>query len=316
MTPQVSVLLPVKNGDAYLAAAIASIRAQSMANFELVIVDDASTDATPAILAAAAAADARLRVLHNDGSGLVAALNCGLRHLAPQTAFVARMDADDIAEPQRLELQLAAFTSQPQLALVGTACRLIDAQGNDCGLRRYPAEPAEIRATLPLSCCIAHPTVMLRRAALDSLEPYRPSFLHAEDYDLWLRLAERYDCRNLPEPLLRYRVHGAQISARETEQRILSALAAQVLAVHRQTHGSEPPLPARADRSLLQAAGWSEQRIAEAVARRAIGAAYDAIAQGRPRDARLASRLAWREPAAPLRAQLRALAVWAQSFVA
>ncbi len=315
--PLVSVLLPVKNGAAYLAAALDSLRGQSFRDFELLVIDDASTDATPTILAAAAQADPRLRLLANPGNGLVAALNFGLRQLAPSSAYIARMDADDVAEPQRLERQLTAFTNRPQLALVGTACRLIDAEGRDSGLRLYPEEPAALRAALAKSCCIAHPSVMLRRAALATLEPYRPCFLHAEDYDLWLRLAERYDCCNLPEPLLRYRLHGGQISAQHTEQRILSALAAQALATYRRTQaGAEPVLPARADRALLQAAGWTPKQIAEAIARRAMGAAYDAMAQRRPRDARHALRVALDEPRAPWRARLRALLAWVQSYAA
>lgn len=313
--PLISVLLPVKNGAVYLAAALESIGVQSFRNFELLVIDDASTDSTAAIIQTAAQADPRIRPLRNSGNGLVAALNCGLQQIAPSSDFIARMDADDIAEPQRLELQLAAFADRPLLALVGTACRLIDDAGLDCGLRYYPEEPAAIRAALPRSCCIAHPTVMLRRSALAALEPYRPCFLHAEDYDLWLRLTERYDCCNLPEPLLRYRLHDGQISTQYTEQRIISALAAQALAAYRQTHaGAEPALPACADRPLLRATGLTPGQIAEAIARRAIGAAYDAMTQRRPQDAREALRLALHESQAPLRTRLRACLAWAQSY--
>jgi glycosyltransferase involved in cell wall biosynthesis len=224
-TPLVTVLLPVRDGAPFLDAALASIRAQTLAELEILVVDDGSRDATPVLLARHAAEDARLRVLTRGASGLVAALNLGLAEA--RAPLVARMDADDVAAPARLERQAREFHARPALAVLGTACRLTDASGMVRGVMRFPEAPDAVRAALSHANCVAHPSVMLRRDAARAAGGYRAAFVMAEDYDLWLRLSRRHEVANLPEALLDYREHPAQASRVAVAQRILSELAAR-----------------------------------------------------------------------------------------
>src|SRR3954468_16236127 len=130
--PLVSVVLPVRDGAAFVADAVNSILVQTLRDFELLVIDDGSPDATPAILAQLAASDARLRVVTQSGLGLVAALNRGLSEA--RSRYVARMDADDLAAPERLASQCARLEMHPDVAALGSACRVIDRNGK---LLRY-----------------------------------------------------------------------------------------------------------------------------------------------------------------------------------
>ncbi|MDO9356848.1 MAG: glycosyltransferase, partial [Solirubrobacteraceae bacterium] len=159
-----------------------------------------------------AVADPRLRVLANRGAGLVDALSTGLA--ATAAPLVARMDADDIALPSRLERQIAFLDANPGVALVGAQVAHMDAGGRPTGhVSSFPTAPARIaEALMTRGCVLRHPTVMARRPALDAVGAYRRVVEGAEDYDLWLRLSERAALANLPDVLLRYRIHDAQVS--------------------------------------------------------------------------------------------------------
>ena len=228
--PLVSVVMPVRNAARFLEEAAESVLAQGLADLELIAVDDGSSDETPAVLRALAARDPRLKILTTPAAGIVPALQAGIA--AAKGEFVARMDADDIAATERLERQVAALRADPSLALIGSAITLIDEAGHKLREVSYPASPAEIRLALPSRNCFAHPTVLMRRDALLAVGGYRSAFALCEDYDLWLRLAERFDLANLPEPLLRYRLHPGQSSWTRLEQRIVSELAAASCAAH------------------------------------------------------------------------------------
>ena len=210
LPPRLGIVLPVRNGAAFLRDALDSLFGQTFADFELVVVDDGSTDATPKILGAFA--DPRLRVLANRGAGLVDALSTGLA--ATAAPLVARMDADDIALPSRLERQIAFLDANPGVALVGAQVAHMDAGGRPTGhVSSFPTAPARIaEALMTRGCVLRHPTVMARRPALDAVGAYRRVVEGAEDYDLWLRLSERAALANLPDVLLRYRIHDAQVS--------------------------------------------------------------------------------------------------------
>jgi hypothetical protein len=211
--PRVSVILPARDGGVYLADAVASILDQSFADLELLVIDDGSRDGTVAALAPLAARDARLRLLDNPGAGLVAALNYGLAQARAE--LFARMDADDVARPERLARQVAFLDASPEVALVGAQVAFIDAAGAPTGERsHFPTAPEAVAAALTTrGCVIRHPTIVARKAALIAAGGYRPACERAEDYDLWLRLSERARLANLPEILLAYRVHGGQTSA-------------------------------------------------------------------------------------------------------
>ena len=206
--PRVSVVMPVRNGGAYLRLAVDSVLAQTCADFELLIIDDRSTDG--AIEGLAALGDPRVRVLANQGAGLVAALNTGLA--AARSPLIARLDADDIAMPERFARQVAHLDANPDVAVLGSSVILIDAAGIEGLTVAYPTSPANIRALPPHVHFMAHPTVMMRADVVRAVGGYRALFAAAEDADLWLRIGDRHDLANLAEPLVKYRAHAGQHS--------------------------------------------------------------------------------------------------------
>ncbi len=190
--PKVSILLPVRNEERFLPAALASIVRQTFSSWELVAVDDNSSDATPAILAEAALADRRVRVIRSPGRGLLPALNAGLA--ACRAALVARMDGDDISHPRRLEMQTALLDADPAIGLVACGCRSFPRHGLGTGMLAYEAwqnglvSHEEIIRDMFVESPFVHPSVMFRKDAVLTAGGYR-QVEWAEDYDLWLRLA-------------------------------------------------------------------------------------------------------------------------------
>jgi glycosyltransferase involved in cell wall biosynthesis len=197
-TPRVSVVLPVRDGAAHVAAAVESILGQTLADLELLVVDDGSTDATPAVLAGVR--DARCRVLTVAAAGTAAALNHGIAHA--RGPLIARMDADDVALPERLARQLAFLERHADVGVLGTGWREQGPGGDVVEVAPPPADDAAIRRVLPRRNPMAHPTVVMRRAAGDAVGWYDARLPVVQDYDLWLRLASRTRFANLPEPLL------------------------------------------------------------------------------------------------------------------
>jgi hypothetical protein len=267
--------MSVRDGERFLSEAVESILDQTMRDFELIVVDDASTDRSAEILASHARRDPRLRVLRVDASaGLAGALNLGCE--VARGTLVARMDADDVAAPDRLERQVAFLGEHGQVAVVGGAATLIAETGVPHEVRRPPLDDARIRATLRRRNCMIHPTVTMRRDVLCDTGGYRAAFVNAEDYDLWLRLAERHRFANLPDAVLRYRVHRGQASFQGLEQQVLSTLAAQVAARRRRAGDDDaavaacPPTPA-----VLAALGVTEEVLREGLAMTALDRAAD-----------------------------------------
>ena len=190
--PAVSILLPVRNEERHLPAALASLFAQELPEWELVVVADGSTDATAEILAAAARRDHRIRLLSNPGRGLVAALNAGLA--ACRAPLVARMDGDDICHPRRLAVQAALLAARPEVGLVACSFRHFPRHQLRIGMLAYEAwqnslaSHGAILRDLYVESPFVHPSVMFRREAVAAVGGYR-QMGWAEDYDLWLRLA-------------------------------------------------------------------------------------------------------------------------------
>lgn len=242
--PLVSVILPVRDGLPYLPAAVNSILDQTYENFELLAIDDGSIDETRQWLAARSFQDDRLRVLDNQGTGLVDALNYGISQA--QGAYIARMDADDIAMPRRFERQVKFLEANPLIAVLGTQVLPIDAKGDPAGrATAFPTDPATIaNALLEKGCVFRHPTIMARREALQSVGGYRADLAYAEDFDLWLRMAERFKLANLPDVTLFYRSHPQSISnARQLEQQLAHSLA--LLSAQRRRRGLSDPIESR-----------------------------------------------------------------------
>ena len=215
VAPLVTVLLAVHDGERYLGAAVASALGQTSSDLELLVVDDASTDRTPEILADVA--DARLRVIRNDERlGLAGSLNRGLDEARGE--YIARLDADDVALPRRLEHQLARLRSSPRVGVLGSAVLEID-DGNRVGrLHQMPTGAGAVRWAALFSSPFFHPSVFVDRDLLERNGlRYDTSFEESEDYELWSRLLDVADGDNLPDPLVLYRVHAAQASQRRRE---------------------------------------------------------------------------------------------------
>jgi glycosyltransferase involved in cell wall biosynthesis len=206
--PAVTVLMPVRDGARFLDEALDSVFAQTFEDFELLVVDDGSTDSTPDLLARRQ--DPRLRVVPAAGRGLVAALQQGLT--ATHRPYVARMDADDVSEPQRLERQVGIAQERPRAALVGSWVTVIDESGRTLRSDVLPTRHTDLARRLLLRNSFAHGSVLLRREAIEDVGGYRDDYGANEDYDLWRRLARSWELACVPEPLYRYRVHGAAVT--------------------------------------------------------------------------------------------------------
>ena len=220
-SPAISVVLPVYNAEAYVREAVESILAQSFTNFELIVIDDGSTDGSGAILRDLAARDTRIVLLERPNDGLISALNEGIERA--RADLIARMDADDVAMPERFALQHDRMVHEPELAVLGSLTRLIDEAGNVTELGGYSLTPERIARYLrERGCPVAHPTVMMRRNAVLEAGGYRKPFTYAQDYDLWLRISDLgYRIANLPQPLLNYRIHDANNSVVHWEKQAL-----------------------------------------------------------------------------------------------
>ena len=212
--PLVSVLLAVRDGAAYLREAVASVLFQSLQDLELVVVDDASTDATAEVLASFE--DPRLTVLRNEEQqGLARSLNLALDRV--QGDWVARLDADDVALPLRLETQLQRARADG-LAIVGSSILELDAVGSPGRFHPMPRTPHEVRWHGLFSSPFFHPSVLVDRRLLERHElRYDVEYTESEDYDLWMRLLRHAEGANTAEPLVLYRVHERQATKRRRE---------------------------------------------------------------------------------------------------
>lgn len=254
--PAVSVIMPVYNAAAHLAEALDSLLAQTFADFELIALDDGSTDATGALLAAYAAREPRLRVVHGPSNcGVVAQLNQAI-DLA-RGRYIARMDGDDICLPGRLARQVALLDTRPQVAVCGSWVQIFgDAPTH---IRRYPADDAAIRCELLFRNVLAHPATMLRGELLRRHNlRYDRDFAHAEDYELWMRLAAHGGLANIPEVLLRYRMHAGQVGQQQRAAQV--ATAARVRLGQLRALGLEPTLAEQATHELISTARFEPAR--------------------------------------------------------
>ena len=215
---KVSVLLPVYNGALTLVQAIESILSQDLSEFELLIIDDFSTDNSATVIQQYMEKDPRVKpIFHDVNIGLAKTLNEGL-NLA-KSDYVARMDQDDESLPNRLSVQLNYLINHPEVTIVGSFVYHMGAKQEFDRLVELPIYVDEIKKTLEKYNCMYHPSVMLRREKILEIGGYRSEFKNAEDYDLWLRVSRLYPLANIPEPLLRYRfsVSGMTLS-RKWEQ--------------------------------------------------------------------------------------------------
>jgi glycosyltransferase involved in cell wall biosynthesis len=208
--PVVTVLMPVYNASGFVLEAVKSILTQSFTDFELLIIDDGSTDSSMAELAGIA--DPRVRLEKNEKNlGLIATLNRGLE--LARGEFVARMDADDLSLPTRLEKQVTFLREHPEIGVCGTATETFGFGSPQ--INTYLQTHEQLTTLLVFNSCLSHPSIMFRKSIADLR--YDADFKHAEDYELWTRLMTQTRFVSLPEVLLKYRIHAAQVTSKQRD---------------------------------------------------------------------------------------------------
>lgn len=205
VAPAISVVLAVRNGARDLPAALRSVLEPPSPDLEVVVVDDGSVDGTAGVIEEWRARDPRVRLVRLPTVGLARALNAGIA--AARGRYIARQDADDESVPGRLAAQLAHLEAHPRVLAVGASADVIDDHGRVVGRLSAPVGAAAVREGLwRLRSTPVHGAMMLRREALLVAGGYRDAFQAGQDYDLWLRLAERGDLDNLPGVWYRWRL--------------------------------------------------------------------------------------------------------------
>lgn len=207
----IDVLLTVYNGERFIAQTLDSVLAQTFTDWRLIVVDDLSTDRTAEIVEAYVARDPRILLVKGEHKGIAAAANIGLMHVT--APLVARLDGDDIALPERLQVQLDYLQQHPDVLAVGSDVMLIDEHNKPLRRRKAPTGWEHIREILKTRNCMCHPSATIRTEALRRIGGYRDKFKNSLDYDLWLRISEIGKIENISQDLLLYRRHASQVSA-------------------------------------------------------------------------------------------------------
>lgn len=222
MNPQLSVILPVYNAERFLQEAIMTVLGQTFSNFELLVINDGSSDGSLSLIQGIH--DPRIRVLSSPQNfGLVHALNWGVAEARGH--WIARMDADDICHPERFERQLDYLNRHPSIDVLGTSAREIDEQGNVLRPLKRPAEHQYIACEMLFRCVMIHPTVMGRAEVFKRI-PYRPG--PAEDYRIWIEMLENgVQFANMSEPMLDYRIHGSNATKTHLDEHLNGMQVAQ-----------------------------------------------------------------------------------------
>lgn len=272
--PLVSVVLSAHNAAAFVDEAIGSILDQSHGHLELIAVDDASTDQTAARLHAAEGRDRRVRVLRNERRlGLAASLNRALAEVRGE--LIARMDADDVALPDRLARQVSAFQADPGLVLLGSNVEHIDREGGHLDRTELPLDDWTIRCVAMGLNPFAHPTVVMRTAALRTEEVvYDTGFETTQDWELWTRMMAHGRVANIARPLVRQRLHAASTSATRRASQADNSLRVQERYVRRFLG---PGAWDRARFSRMNTVFYGDRREADAAGEDRVAACQDAL---------------------------------------
>jgi hypothetical protein len=243
--PVVSVVMVACNVERFLAEAIESILAQTFSDFEFIIVDYGSTDGSKTIISGLAAKDTRIKLHEIPNCSLPEARNAGC--FLAQGKYIAILDADNISLPGRLKWEVEFMEEHPKVGVVGGMTEAIDATGASLpgsglpyGAAPRPLENREIQSALLSDCVIWHNSVLMRREAFAAVGGYRTICRQAEDYDLWLRIAERFEMANLKQAVFKYRYHPYQLSVRRRAQQTLCFLAVMTSAAYRRNGQPDP----------------------------------------------------------------------------
>jgi glycosyltransferase involved in cell wall biosynthesis len=247
--PDVSILMPVHNGERFLAQALDSLLGQTFPALEIIIVDDGSTDATIEIARSFAAKDARVRVFsHPVNRGAPSARNTALRNVSPTSLYVMNHDCDDVSLPGMVERLVTSLEQSPALAATGCFCDYIDENGRPMGRVLLEWRPALIRATFADLNSMVNSATLVRRAVVEEIGPFDESIGTCDDYDFWARAILRgHVLANIPEVLHLIRLHGSSIGAKQAG--VMSDQARQVSA--RYGKGMEQGVMARVLACLL-----------------------------------------------------------------
>ena len=267
--PLVSVVMVIRDVERFLPEAIESILHQTLRDFEFIIVDFGSTDKSKDIVASYAANDSRVKLSEIFPCSYIEAkiAACSL----PKGRYIAIQDADDVSLPDRLQAEIDFLEKRPEIGLLGGAVQWIDSQGNFLtSVDDYPTEDTEIRLELRVRNTFWHPTVLILREAFVRVGGYRAAFTQSDDYDLWLRISEHYECANLGRKVLNYRIHPHQLSFRKRKDQILCALAAQAAASLRK-EGKLDPLNSAKE---ITPALLAEMGVSEAVQKKSLASGY------------------------------------------
>jgi len=225
--PTISVLMAVYNGQEYLRAAIDSILTQTFTDFEFIIIDDGSTDQSLSILKEYQANDKRIKLVSRPNKGLTKSLNEGIA--LAKGLYIARMDSDDVALPERFAVQSKFMQANPDVACVGGQYELIDDAGRYLTTMSVPLDDKKLQElALDGYTSICHPCAMMLRSSVEKAGGYCEDFLTTQDLDLWLRLGEIGKLANVPETILKYRLHPESVSEKKAmNQQAMIQMAAE-----------------------------------------------------------------------------------------
>jgi glycosyltransferase involved in cell wall biosynthesis len=307
--PLVSILLACRDAAPHLPAALAGIDAQTYRPLELLAVNDGSADATGGILRAFAASRPWVRLLEAPGVGPAAARAIAYR--ASRGALIAIHDADDVSRPDRFERQVSYLAAHPRVGVLGSAVEVIDERGAVIGPYRVPLSPRALRKLLRRAPPFVHGSVVMRREAYESAGGFRADFRAAEDYDLWLRVPERFELVNLGEPLYQWRAHPENSFSLHRDQHLEYMALARAFADERRMRGADSAAALHAAESPA-----AFRQVYSGAPRLALYRAEALIREGRTAAGRSALRDSWRsrEPAVAAAALFWWLLSWPVAF--
>lgn len=236
--PLVSVVMVVCNVDRFLPESIESVLAQTFNDFEFIIMDFGSTDQSRALASSYAARDSRIRIHGIPHCGVAEARNAAC--FLADGKYIAIQDADDISLPSRLMWEVDFMGKHPEVGFLGGAWEWVDAEAKSLWVDNVLTENHELQSALLTCCPFIHTSVLMRREAFALVGGYRTTFAQAHDYDLWLRMSERFQCANLKQVVVHYRIHPHQVSLHKRRQQTLAVLAARASALARRTQNADP----------------------------------------------------------------------------
>lgn len=238
ISPKVSVVMSVYNGEEYLREAIESILNQTFEDFEFIVINDGSSDRTKDILESYS--DPRIRIFHQENMGLTRSLNNAL--VLAKGSYIARQDADDISLPHRFQVQKQFLDDNPDIGLIGASSTRIHSNGREIGVVQFPTDNESLQKALLHYNPFFHGSTMFRTDCINRVGYYRDFFACAQDYDLWLRISESTNLSNIPDVLYSQRWHSKSITSSRLYSQLLFRDLAKDLAVQRRRSGTDQEL--------------------------------------------------------------------------